>query len=387
MTDLLGGTALEAIQRLLRDDGHAGSDVLSVESLWERRNVLRVHTTDSSVVVKIARVMPDGQKDRGTLQSEAAALAICNAMPTAIAPRLIGFDGHLDIVVMEDLPSGRELADFLLLGSASSVEAALTRFSLGLATLHAGTARSEREYLACTADLNAPKLRRDWLRRARGERGAALDAIGQLVSTDGLEAEVDRALNRLETTRHRGLVHGDLCPDNILVTDGGVRIVDFEASSFGPIALDAAYLLAPFPSCWCFAALPQDVADSALGTYQDELARLGVLEPGDELCVDIAAALACYLIAWLGQLPDVLLDDEPWGTTTMRPRILRWLASFERYQSSATTFPKLTSASRALLDALSERWPDAVVLGYPSFAPVERSVEIPSFWTQRSEDT
>ena len=55
----------------------------------------------------------------------------------------------------------------------------------------------------------------------------------------------------------QALVHGDACPDNVhRLADGVCRIFDFETSGWGAVALDAAYLLAPFPSCWCFASLP-----------------------------------------------------------------------------------------------------------------------------------
>ena len=48
----------------------------------------------------------------------------------------------------------------------------------------------------------------------------------------------------------------------------GGRIFDFETSGWGRIVLDVAYLLAPFPSCWCFASLPAEVAAPAMAAYR-----------------------------------------------------------------------------------------------------------------------
>jgi Ser/Thr protein kinase RdoA (MazF antagonist) len=53
---------------------------------------------------------------------------------------------------------------------------------------------------------------------------------------------------------------------------GKCRIFDFETSGWGPVVLDAAYLVAPFPSCWCFGALPDEMVTAGLAAYQAELA-------------------------------------------------------------------------------------------------------------------
>ena len=66
----------------------------------------------------------------------------------------------------------------------------------------------------------------------------------------------------------------------------GCRIFDFEISGWGPVVLDAVYLLAPFPSCWCFARLPAEVAAPALDAYR------AVVPAGFELGPDWDAAMA-----------------------------------------------------------------------------------------------
>jgi Ser/Thr protein kinase RdoA (MazF antagonist) len=356
-----------------------GQRVLGAELLWERRHIMRVHTNGSSVVAKLATKMRDGKMDRGSLQSEAAALTLFHSMPNAVAPRLIGFDPELDLVVMEELPPGEALADFLLLGEPASAQSAMAKLAVALASLHAYSSSREDEYRTISATLTSPKLRRPWMQRALEDQQSFLTAVGSLVSTEGLESDVGHALNRLQTTHYRGLVHGDLCPDNVRVIGDGIRIFDFEGSMFGPIALDAAYFLAPFPSCWCFAELPESVALDAFATYEHELSRLGITLD-DEFCVDVAAALGTFLVAWLGQLPEVLKVDDPWGTTTMRPRIRRWLSAFVHHEASATAFPKLHAAARELIDLVTDRWPDLATPQYPAFAHPDDAVTIPDFW-------
>ncbi len=368
-------TSLQSILAASVGEGHVGR----VETLWERENVLRVETARAHVVVKLARGLPDGQADRGTLQSEAVALTLCNSMPTPVAPRLIGFDPEVDLVVMEELPPGRTLAEVLLLGDAASADGALQDLARALATLHAHTSTRESEYDAAAAGLTAPKVRRAWLVQAREEWATSLGALGSLVATAGVDRELEWALDHLETTPYRGLVHGDLCPDNLRFTEDGVRIFDYEASSFGPIALDAAYFLAPFPSCWCFAAMPVPASDRALAAYREQLARQG-LEPTDAFEVDLAAALACFLAVRLGQLPGALSADDAWGTTTMRPRLVQWVTSFVRHDAARATFPRLHGAAATLLEVLQARWPEVRVPRYPAFGPPDEAVAVPDFW-------
>lgn len=367
-----------SIERIVHASTPGSDPLRSVEPIWERRHVLRVTTGAASAVVKLAREMR-GEIDVASLQSEVSALSLCNPMPNAIAPRLFGFDSQLHLVVMEDLPVGRALADVLLLGDASSAKDAVGLLARGLASIHAYTGTREEEYRAITADFNAPRLRRSWLERAHGERDAFLRVVGDLVDASGVDEEVTVALERLETSRLRGLVHGDLCPDNVRITDDGLRLFDFEASTFGPIAIDVAYLLAPFPSCWCFAELPDAIALGALETYEHELTRLGV-ENVDDLRDDVAAALACFLVAWLSQIAEVLEADEPFGTSTARSLFIRLLTGFANYEASALVLPRLTRTARSLIEALDVRWPDAVVPRYPAFAPLEDAVAIPEFW-------
>jgi Ser/Thr protein kinase RdoA (MazF antagonist) len=162
-------------------------------------------------------------------------------------------------------------------------------------------------------------------------------------------------------------VHSDPCPDNTHIADGECRIFDFETSGWGPVALDAAYLLAPFPSCWCFASLPAEVAAPALRAYRDQVARAGI-DLGPDWDTAVTAALAGWVVARGAAIGRALDEDRDWGTTTARPRMLTWLRSFTGAAERSGVLPYLSSLAGALRDRLSARWPDAVVPDYPALA-------------------
>jgi Phosphotransferase enzyme family len=152
-----------------------------------------------------------------------------------------------------------------------------------------------------------------------------------------------------------GLVHGDACPDNVRLAGGACRIFDFESSGWGSVALDAAYLLAPFPSCWCFGRLPAEVAAPAL-----------------------AAAVAAWIVARGRALAEALDEDRSWGTTTMRPRLLTWLRSLA---ARAGVLPRLRALAAELDEVLSRRWPQVRVPEYPALAgPGAVLAQVPEWW-------
>lgn len=169
-------------------------------------------------------------------------------------------------------------------------------------------ARGKDKFLAVVARLGPPGI---------DDAGAvsALSAVGDEI--DSLPAML-----RGQDGGYTGLVHGDACPDNTHITGGDCRIFDFETSGWGPVALDAAYLLAPFPSCWCFASLPVEAAAVA----------------------DLAAQLHRH------------------GGTGRRAAPSRLLTA-------------------ALHEQLSLRWPEATVPDYPAFArPGALLARLPRGW-------
>jgi Ser/Thr protein kinase RdoA (MazF antagonist) len=121
------------------------------------------------------------------------------------------------------------------------------------------------------------QLRTKWMDAIQRGTQPFLSAAAALgVAVGGVADEIGQLRAMLTGTNYLGLVHGDPCPDNVQMVDGACRIFDFETSGWGPVAFDAAYLLAPFPSCWCFADLPADVSGPAVDAYRAQLEAGGI---------------------------------------------------------------------------------------------------------------
>jgi len=150
----------------------------------------------------------------------------------------------------------------------------------------------------------------------------------------------------------------------VRIDDGVCRIFDFETSGWGPVAFDAAYLLAPFPSCWCFASLPAEIAGLALDAYRARLEAEGI-GLGAEWEDLTTAVLAGLLIARGPMLAEALGQDSEWGTTTIRPRLLTWLRSFTCRAGDGTLHGFRPPPARCTTGSPSAG-PDC---GYPSTRP------------------
>jgi hypothetical protein len=201
---------------------------------------------------------------------------------------------------------------------------------------------------------------------------------------EGVKSEVDSLLELMYGSdgAFAGLVHSDACPDNTYIPPGGeCRLLDFETSGWGPVPLDFVYLLAPFPSCWCFAALPASVADPAVAAYREVMTSAGVML-GPSWDVAVAAALGGVIVARGPAFEHALDEDRDWGTTTARPRALTWLASFTDAAACNGVLPHLRSVASAMHAHFSARWTDTVTPDYPALArPGTSLARTPEGWT------
>ena len=355
-----------AAEALLARVWGPGASVRAAEPIWDRTHVVRLQlATDRSVVMKKRA----GEDAFGV---ELAALEYLNQMPEPVAPRLLGADAEAGIVLMEDLGPGPSLADSLLTGDRSRVRADLISYAEALGSMHAWSMRRPRD-----DRLGTPPWPGAVARGKDAFLGAAL-SLGLAAAAAG--TDIDQLSVMLNETGYHGLVHGDACPDNVRFLDGRCRIFDFEHSGWGAVVLDASYLLAPFPSCWCFGRLPASVAEPAMSAYRSRLRAAGI-DLGPSWDAAMTAALGAWIVAWGDTIARVLEEDDQWGTTTMRPRLLAWLRSFTSAADRSGVLPGLRVLAGELHERLTARWPEALIADYPALArPGSAQVQVPDFW-------
>ena len=362
-----------------------GSSVVDDEVVWERPHVVRITLADGrSAITKRPRV--DGETgesnegSRAAFHRERAVLALLAGVPDSPAPRLLGSDGEL--LVMEDLPPGRSLAELLLGADVEEARKGIVAYADALARFHVATAGLEDRFEAGDTQpwwADVTDLGVDGFAALAARFGVPIDSA-EIVAEGHAVADDLRADGWWRT-----LVHGDACPDNTRIEDGPggrFRIFDFERSSFGSCLLDASYLVAPFPTCWCFGRVPDDLSAEAVRTYRRVLGAVRPEALDDEAWgAALASALASWVVARGDVITRLLDEDGTWGTTTVRVRVRQWLRAYLSVEGAAARHPAVHRVATVLADRLAEAWPDAELADYPSLATGSSAVvETPDFW-------
>jgi Ser/Thr protein kinase RdoA (MazF antagonist) len=379
---VLTARAKQAAEAVLTRAWGERIQVRAAEVIWDREHVLRLELADGRSVVLKRRDQEEDAGDRG-FETELAALEQLSGMPVPVAPFLLGADADAGILIMEDLGQGVSLADLLLTGGRERAEAGLIAYARALGSMHAWTMRRADGPAGARAH-QAMERGPWWLTAIANGKEPFLAAAARLgLPSEGVASEIDQITPMLREKGNVGLVHGDPCPDNVLLFGDACRIFDFEMSGWGSVVLDAGYLLAPFPSCWCFADLPAEVAAPAVDAYRETLDAAGI-GLGTDWDAGVAAALAGWIVARGRTLTAVLDEDDQWGTTTMRPRLLAWLRNFIDRASDDRALPRLRAILVEMHDQLSSRWPEVRVPEYPALArPGSQAVAVPDWWPPR----
>jgi Ser/Thr protein kinase RdoA (MazF antagonist) len=352
--------------------------------VWERDHVVRLVTTDGRTAI-LKRVRQDDTATAAehgrAFAAEQVALELLAGTADPVAPRHLGTDTTLGLLIVEELPPGRSLAESLLGDDRAAAHADLVAYGHALATIgvHGVERAEEHRELRRRRGLppDQPPRAVEWAARSRPEFRTAASGLG--LDPSAIEPELDAVASRIAGA-YAGFVHGDPCPDNVRLVDGRCRIFDFERAGAGSIALDAAHLVVPFPTCWCFARLPLGGAAPALDAHRDVLARHG-LDAGiawDRALVD---ASATWLLARTSLLTEALGSDRTWGTTSLRARWLVWTATFPSHAERVDALPRTARFVWQLHSALRRRWSDVVLPGYPALQEAGDAVVVaPDGW-------
>ena len=294
----------------------------------------------------------------------------------ALGARLYAASREAGLVITEDLGTGGCLADRMQGTDKHALETGLFAYARSLGRLHAATVGREAEWMRRRASFGGAEQEREregvrWLRENVAPFQAQCEALGVPLAA-GFEAEIAQVQAALDAPGpFLAFSPGDTCPDNHrFVTEDALCFFDFEFGGFRHALLDAAYLRAPFPTCWCVNRLPPDLPPRLEQTYRAELVR-GCPEAGDAgaffpALVHANAYWAIASVSW--SLEEALKEDSQWGISTERQRPPLRLANFAEVSEQYHVLPALAATARALEAKLRELWRDGEDMPlYPPF--------------------
>jgi hypothetical protein len=228
---------------------------------------------------RVVRATVDGGPDTVIVKShaagfadhwrrESAALTVLSGRGLPV-PELLGAVDDPPLVVLRDLGSGPSLADALLAGDPAVATDRLHAWVDALASLHAATT-GDRPAFGRAAGQSTVDSMPQALATAADCLVGILPRLG--INPGGAALAELRAAADLLSPDAAALTPADACPDNNIVTANGLVLLDFEQATVRHVAWDAAYLVLPWPSCWCSWALPAGVARDALDRWRTAVA-------------------------------------------------------------------------------------------------------------------
>lgn len=361
VTDLVTAGSAALGLRLTEPARLAGSD---------RSVVLRCRSSPLGTVV--LKGYPADDEGAASFAAEAAGLEFTTG--TGAAPDLLAVDPAERLIVMADLGDSPSLADVLLASSPERARAGLLSWARACGELAVLTAGRRPEFDALLAKYGAAPVSgvRDWLPRRIGEIPGLLSRLSFAVPAR-FDDDLAVLTELVMSVRFDVFSPGDICPDNNLLTAGGVRFIDFESADFHSVFLDAAYLRMPFSTCWCVFALPGELAAQAEAAYRELVASV-IGELADDGLWSRGVRLASA--AWTLHAMTYLLDRSIEGDASMNPEASqaptkRQLVRY-RWQTLAQELGRAGElpATRALLDQLLAEtglWQVPELPLYPAF--------------------
>jgi hypothetical protein len=319
-------------------------------SFSNRATVARLATNDGATVIAKQHVDDNGRRN------EIAALRV---FPGNIAPALLASSN--DIVVMEDLGEGPSVADLLLGNDSEVAYAALLAWARCLGQIAAATAGKmpigvdSRPVIDLTTE-HFRQLAKLW---------------DVEYSFHLLDDELERAKTYLHTTSpYQTLVVSDAaCPDNNRIIDGSVRMFDFEFATWSHPAIDAAYCLAPFCTCWCVAPLAETTHTAMFDAYCAEFS------PAHKPTFLHAATVAgvSMMLSPILQISEQITRGSkvsrkgkaPLDTQQYLRFRLQWIADQNTY------LPCVSDLASRILQQLNNQYPDTSLPSYPAFTPAQ----------------
>ncbi|MFZ2176858.1 MAG: kinase [Rhodococcus sp. (in: high G+C Gram-positive bacteria)] len=207
---------------------------------------------------------------------EAVSYQFATALATESRPgaSLLASDLEARLLVLTDLGDSTPISALLEHSDSDTVTNTLMAMAQALGRMHAATVGREEDF---TALLRRAEVTH-YGNTVTAQVGRAVERVpGMLSSILGIEVSADitdevlRGAKLFESRRFRAFSPSDLCPDNIIVNDEGVRFLDYEWGGFRDAMLDIAYALVSFPGCLCSIELSEDRAQAMIEAWRAEV--------------------------------------------------------------------------------------------------------------------
>jgi len=279
---------------------HEKNDTLKVIKKIERsRSILEVLKDTNgdtyyskSFNVEIAKVQPEKNRLKSFVLNDFASIQFMSQLSqlSEYVPHFCSGKKENPSFVMSDVGPGQQLDEILLGGDYALAEKSLISLMKTLATIHKETIGKESQFLTIRDALGEPYEKDGGIDKQIFDYLNFLERISTYLNIEFVSHIIEKELREIldvvfKPKKLLGLTHWDPCPDNCMLVKDTVKLYDFERGCFSNVLIDGLYLSARFPSCWCFANIPQSIIDKAEKEYRNILSHKVPEISDDRYCI------------------------------------------------------------------------------------------------------
>ena len=358
------------------------TDVLRDEG---RNRVVRLKVTGGPVEsVVLKRSMGEGESvyQQGDDVKHHPFWRFCNEWagsemlgPLGLGPKAITGDDAHGFFLMEDLGSDgqstQSLADVLQGNNPDTATKALVAYAKTLGRM----ARLTKNKEAVWAELRAKHggtmvsllTNSDTLRNSLLRFVPICEALEVPLDISRFGEEINKIIAMIESPGdYLAFTPTDCCPDNHFLRGDSIIFFDNEFAKMRHALMDIAYLIVPFPTCWCANRLPDAMTDRLIAAYR---AEFPTAQTDAHFETHLTLATAFWVISTMCDWGNKWIEeDDIWGIATIRQRHVLRLQNLLARPDVSTTLPTIAMTAENLLATIQTKWPDLEPMPlYPAF--------------------
>lgn len=298
---------------------------------------------------------------------------------SGVTPRVIAADRQSSLMVIEDFGECPTLEDLLNDPEGDDVRSTLARCGEALATVHGTGIGREAGFLDAQAARSTTSPHSDSIVDFRFERrdlfSESFDVIGVDVHPRFWEsvAILEQAIH--DESTFRSLVHGDAGPQNFLIRDEDVRMIDFEFGVYLNVMCDLGGARVGFPQTWETRSVSADDARIFEDAYRRVASQwIPDLEDDHRFTTNLLFgaghwALNRWAGGWRSDFRNMMHGEDRDDGELRRSHYATLWTAFINAAAESDELGPVVSTLTSGLEILQGKWPDMKPLGpYPALA-------------------
>lgn len=224
-------------------------------------------------------------------------------------PELVAYDLDARLLVLSDLGDAPAMGELLARRDTAEVTHSLMALAQSLGRMHSNTYGREDDYVTLlhrTAGVDNAHPLTEQVSRAIDEVPTLLQEVLAVRVPDDVCETAEAGRQLFGGGGFRAFSTADLCPDNILVNEGGVKFLDYEWGGFRDATLDISYALTAFPTCLCALELSLEQVEEMVEAWRAEVVSVFPQLRDDSV---LYSRLLAAMVMWLWLSTWLFLED------------------------------------------------------------------------------